>query len=149
MLVEIVYAEGLSNKLVADLLLNQLQALPVADSAEPKSIDEVASYGLSITPCTKGKDSVRNGIQLVQAQRCSVTKRSTNIIKEYLNYLWAADKHGALISPNEPEKGFDHSMDAIRYALASLVEYMPAHIHNQLDAQFTRNTARQVMNSTK
>jgi hypothetical protein len=36
----------------------------------------------------KGKDSVNNGIQLVQAQPISVTSRSLNVIKEYRNYLW-------------------------------------------------------------
>ena len=92
----------------------------IADSAEPKSIDEIHSFGIPIIPCKKGKDSVRNGIALVQDQRISVTKRSVNIIHEYRNYLWLADKNGKLVSPNEPEKGFDHTMDAIRYAINAI-----------------------------
>lgn len=146
---EVAYTKGLSNKQIADVLANHASALVVADSAEPKSIDEIAGYGISIVPAQKGKDSVRNGIQLVQAQRCSMTKRSTNLIKEYRNYLWATDRNGKFLTPNEPEGGNDHALDAVRYALSSMVEYMPAHIHNQIESQFVRNEARQVYNSTK
>ena len=105
---EILYQKGLSNKQIADILSNQDKAVVIADSAEPKSIDEIHSFGIPIIPCKKGKDSVRSGIALVQDQRISVTKRSVNIIHEYRNYLWLADKNGKLVSPNEPEKGFDH-----------------------------------------
>lgn len=115
---EITFQKGLSNRQIADILLNERRELVIADSAEPKSIDEIASYGLSIIGCDKGADSVRNGIQVVQDQRISITKRSTNIIKEYRNYLWKSDKDGKIL--NVPESGFDHSMDAIRYAIMSL-----------------------------
>ncbi len=146
---EIAFTKGLSNKAISDLLSNNAQAIVVADCAEPKSIDEIAGHGISIVPCQKGKDSVRNGIQLVQAQRISVTSRSTNIIKEYRNYLWATDRLGKLISPNEPEGGFDHSLDAVRYAISSMAEYMPEHLHNRQQNQFDRNSYRQFQNSTK
>lgn len=119
---EIAFTKGLSNKLIADTLKNHDSALVIADSAEPKSIDEIASYEVSIVGADKGKDSVRNGIGVVQSQRISITKRSVNIIKEYRNYLWATDREGKYISPNEPEAGFDHTMDAIRYGLTSLVK---------------------------
>lgn len=120
---EIAYNKGLSNKAIADIFLGQEQALVIADSAEPKSIDEIKSYGVPILPTVKGKDSVRAGIQFVQEQKCSVTKRSTNIIREFRNYLWEMDKDGAYISPNEPEHGFSHSMDAIRYRVAWNINY--------------------------
>lgn len=116
---EILYQKGMSNKQLADTLLNQTKALTIADSAEPKSIDEIRSYGINIQPTTKGKDSVRQGIQAVQVQPISITKRSTNIIKEYRNYIWATDRNGAIT--NEPEHLWSHSMDAIRYAMNSLV----------------------------
>lgn len=118
---EVCYQTGMLNKAIADTILNQpQQALVIADSAEPKSIDEIRLYRINIQPCVKGADSVRNGIQTVQSQRISVTARSVNIIREYRNYLWATDKNGKLLSPNEPEHEFSHSMDAIRYALSSL-----------------------------
>lgn len=115
---EIIYQKGLSNKQIADILQNQTKkALTIADSAEPKSIDEIMSYGISILPAKKGADSILQGIQYVQEQRCSVTKRSINIIKEYRNYLWLTDKDGKII--NEPSPIYNHSMDAIRYAVNS------------------------------
>lgn len=115
---ELCYQKGLSNKQIADVLNNSHQALVIADSAEPKSIDEIKSYGILILPAEKGKDSVNNGIQIVQEQKISVTKRSTNIIKEYQNYLWEVDREGKII--NVPEHLFSHSMDAIRYAVTSI-----------------------------
>lgn len=117
---EICFQKGLSNKQIADILNNQVQALVIADSAEPKSIDDIKSYGITILPAEKGKDSVVNGIQLVQDQRISVTKRSVNILKEYRNYLWETDKDGKIL--NVPEHTFSHSMDAIRYAMSSLIK---------------------------
>lgn len=116
---EICFQKGLSNKQIADTLLNQPQALVIADSAEPKSIDEIKAYGVNILPAEKGSDSVRSGIQLIQDQRISVTKRSLNIIKEYRNYMWLSDKNGVLL--NEPDHLYSHSMDAGRYAMVSLI----------------------------
>lgn len=114
---EITYQKGLSNKQIADIINNQEKTINIADSAEPKSIDEIRSYGINIMPCVKGPDSIRQGIQYVQDQRISVTKRSLNIIREYRNYLWQTDNNGKII--NIPEPGFDHALDAIRYGLAS------------------------------
>lgn len=124
---EITYQKGLSNKQISDILKNQPQTLVIADSSEPKSIDEIKSYGITILPSTKGQGSVNQGIQLVQDQRISMTKRSVNLIKEYRNYLWQTDKDGAII--NKPEPTFDHLMDALRYGITSLTfrhdDYIP------------------------
>lgn len=143
---EVTFQKGLSNKHIADIFKNKDTALVVADSAEPKSIDEIAGYGISIVGAEKGKDSVRNGIAVAQAQRISVTKRSVNLIKEYRNYLWAADRNGKYLSPNEPEGAFDHAMDALRYGLVSLVKAgtgdMEAEKAERLMSRL-RNTAQQ------
>ena len=121
---EITYQKGLSNKQIADILNNQeRRALTVADSAEPKSIDEIMSYGVSIQPANKGKGSVLQGIQYVQDKRMSVTKRSLNVLKEYRNYLWQTDKEGRVI--NEPEVVFNHAMDSVRYGMESLKPSQP------------------------
>ena len=116
---EVTFQKGLSNKQIADILINKEKILTIADSAEPKSIDELCSYGHNVIGAVKGPDSIRQGIQIIQDQRISVTKRSLNIIKEYRNYMWKEDKNGKIL--NEPDGGFDHSMDAIRYAMASFV----------------------------
>jgi phage terminase large subunit len=117
---EVAFMKGLSNRQIADILLGGENKLVIADSAEPKSIDEIRDYGVNIRGAVKGQDSVTHGIQLIQDQRISITKRSVNIIKEYRNYLWMTDKNGRIL--NEPEHTFSHTMDAIRYALADLVK---------------------------
>lgn len=116
---EITYQKGLSNKQISDLILNQKKALVIADSAEPKSIDEMRSFGISVIPTTKGPGSVLQRIQMMQDQQISVTKRSTNILKEYRNYLWETDVNGKIL--NEPSPIWNHAMDATGYALSSIV----------------------------
>jgi phage terminase large subunit len=115
---ESLYQLGMSNKRIADLLANKDRALVVADSAEPKSIDELKSYGINVIGANKGPGSVNQGIQYVQDQKIRVTKRSLNLIKEYRNYLWDTDKDGNIITV--PAGGFDHLMDAVRYGMESL-----------------------------
>jgi phage terminase large subunit len=117
---EQIYRKGLSNKQIADLLnnLEQPNTIVMCDSAEPKSIDELRIYGVPALPVVKGRDSVLQGIQYVQDQRISVTKRSVNLLKEYRNYLWKEDKDGKII--NTPEDIYNHLMDATRYAFESL-----------------------------
>ncbi len=116
---EVCYQKGMSNKQIADVINNQEKILCIADSAEPKSIDELISYGVNVLPAKKGADSIRQGIQFVQNQRISMTKRSVNLIKEYRNYLWKINKDGKVL--NEPEGGLDHILDATRYAINSIV----------------------------
>jgi len=118
---EVMFQKGLSNKQIADTLLTNDARFVVADSAEPKSNDEIRGYGVKIVGAEKGKDSVNNGIQIVQNQKIFMTKRSVNLIKEYRNYLWETDKEGKIL--NIPEHTFSHSMDAARYAIASFLKH--------------------------
>src|SRR3990167_3532147 len=110
---EIAYTKGLSNKQIADIILNRPQKIPwVADSAEPKSNDELRTHGITVIDAKKGKDSVNNGIQAVQSQRIFLTRRSVNIIKERSNYMWEEDKNGRIT--NVPSPLFNHHMDGLR-----------------------------------
>ena len=84
---EITYTNGLFNKQIVDIFKDLEVAPVIADSAEPKSIDEIKSYGISILPAIKGSGSITQGIQNIQYQKISITKRSVNLIKEYRNYL--------------------------------------------------------------
>lgn len=127
---QISYQKSMSNKMIADVLLAQeKRALTVADSAEPKSIDEIRLHGIQIVAAQKGSDSVVHGIQSVQAQQIAITKQSVDIIREYRNYLWMTDKDGRIL--NEPEHAYSHSMDSIRYGIVSIVK-----------AQMTPSTSR-------
>lgn len=127
---EIVYDKGLTNKQLGDAINTQeVKVLVIADSAEPKSIDEIRTYGITILPSKKGQGSVLQGIQYVQQQNISVTKRSLNVIREYRNYVWTTDKDGKII--NEPDHMYSHSMDAIRYGFSSIKDpnRVGAHVH--------------------
>jgi phage terminase large subunit len=117
------FLKGLSNKMISDRVLAspEPKALVLADSAEPKSIDEIKNHGVNIIGAIKGAGSLNQGIQFVQDQKIWYTKRSDNIRRESRNYMWQMDSDGKLL--NIPEAGFDHTMDAIRYALSS---YQPA-----------------------
>lgn len=118
---EQLYRNGLQNKTIADTINNfsSPECLVIADSSEPKSIDEIKGYGVTILPATKGPGSIKTGIQFIQGQRISYTKRSKNIKIEYDNYAWFIDKDGNVL--NEPKPGYDHAMDAIRYGLSSVL----------------------------
>lgn len=114
---ECTYQSGLNNKEISNILSNLPRAIVIADSSEPKSIDEIKLNGINILPCQKGPGSILQGIQYVQQQRVSMTKRSVNLIKEYRNYLWITDKDGKII--NEPQDYLNHAMDAVRYGMDS------------------------------
>jgi phage terminase large subunit len=116
---EIAYQKELSNKAIADIL-KPYGGLVVCDSAEPKSIADLRSYGINATPCVKGKDSIINGIQKIQAlDRIHITKRSTNLIKEFRGYVWKTDRNGVAL--NEPIDFLNHGIDSSRYLLSHVI----------------------------
>ncbi len=123
---QIVYKTRLLNSDISGIFKNAPQALVIADSAEPKSIDEIMASGISILGSQKGPGSVLQGIQKVQDQKISVTKRSVDILREYRNYLWQTNKDGKMI--NEPSPILDHTLSAIRYAIESLHPPQPEYI---------------------
>ena len=125
------YASSLSNRNIADLLKALPEALVIADSAEPKSIDEIMLLGVNIKGAEKGAGSVNQGIQLVQDQKLYVTKSSTNLIKDLRNYLWKVDKAGKAL--NVPSHEFSHSPDALRYGLTDLIS-RPSYTSNSFIA---------------
>ena len=131
---ELTYQKGLSNRSIADILLNQeSQGLVVADSAEPKSIDEIRLYGVNIVGAKKGQGSVYQGIQYVQDQRIYITKRSVKTIKAYRNYLFVTDKNGRIINePDDTIHEWSNPMDAIRYGLDSLKPIAPYKQNNDV-----------------
>lgn len=118
---EITYQKGLSNRSIADILQNKPKSMVIADSAEPKSIDEIYNYGINIQGVTKGPDSVRQGIQYVQEQQISLTSRSVKTRTAYVSYKWAVDKEGKQLNePDDAVHEWSNPMDAIRYGFESL-----------------------------
>lgn len=78
----------------------------IADSADPRLIQEISNGGIKIYPVEKGSGSVNAGIDKMQGMEIFITKRSYNLQREFRNYVWAKDKDGNYI--NEPEDHDNH-----------------------------------------
>ena len=113
---ELIYEQGLTNGDIAALLgqygVDKYIEI-IADSAEPKSIEEIRRFGFNIKPAHKGPDSVNNGIDILKRHVIHVTKQSINLIKELNNYKWFTDKNNNKL--NKPVDMFNHALDAVRY----------------------------------
>jgi len=114
---ELLYHTNLTNQDISDKF-NQLELTRYdevwADSAEPKSIEELHRMGWNVKPTAKGADSIMAGIDILKRHKLFVTKDSLNVIKEMQNYKWQEDKNGNLF--NKPIDSFNHAIDAMRYA---------------------------------
>lgn len=114
---EILFRKGLLNSAIASQMSSNgysaSSLLTVADSSEPKSIEEIRQHGINITGAKKGKDSINFGIGLLQEEKFYVTSRSINMINELRNYAWKTDKDGNTL--NIPIDNFNHCIDAMRY----------------------------------
>ena len=115
------YETGLSNRKIYKRIMDMGYAKEsiTADSAEPKSIDELRNLGLYIHGAKKGRDSINNGIQWIQDLEIIVHPRCVNFLTEIGNYMWKSDKFGKKL--NEPIDDFNHLMDAMRYALEKYI----------------------------
>jgi phage terminase large subunit len=114
---ERLYQTGMLNRQIADFIIaTEDKTIVIADSAEPKSIDELKLAGVNIIGAKKGQGSVNEGIDFVKSQRISITKRSTNLIKSYRNYLWMTDRDGKIL--NVPDHNWSDGCDSIRYGLS-------------------------------
>ena len=108
---EVCYRTGMVNSDIAKILKNK--GMVYADSAEPKSIEEIRRTGVNIKGATKGPDSIKYGITTMQDQEYLVTNRSVNLKTELRSYTWAVDKDGNVI--NKPIDMYNHLIDGIRY----------------------------------
>jgi phage terminase large subunit len=117
---ELLYQTGLTNNDIANVLTSlgvDRRSEVYADSAEPKSIEELYRRGFNVKPTSKGADSVNAGIDIMKRYKIFITPRSKNLEKELRNYKWTEDKNGNLL--NKPIDAFNHAIDAARYAIFS------------------------------
>lgn len=116
------YEKGLSNKRIAERIMDMGYGKEriTADSAEPKSIDELKGLGIRANGAAKGKDTIQNGIQWIQDLEIIIHPRCVNFLTEISNYTWDTDKFGAKL--NVPIDDFNHLMDAMRYALEKYIK---------------------------
>jgi phage terminase large subunit len=134
---EVFVRVGMLNRQIADYInnLSEPNVLVVADSAEPKSIAELQENGISVVGANKGQGSVNQGIQWVQSQKISMTKRSANLIRSYRNYMWQTDKDGNILP--KPDHYLSDPMDAVRYGLEA---QRPKEIEEERDEPSSLNT---------
>jgi phage terminase large subunit len=114
---ELLYKTNLTNTDISECLRGlgfSRQDEIWADSAEPKSIEELHRMGWNVKPTVKGADSVMAGIDVLKRHRIHLLRTDLNIIKEFQNYKWLEDKNGNLL--NRPVDAFNHAIDAARYA---------------------------------
>ena len=115
---ELIYETGLTNQDISskmEALGVSKSALIVADSAEPKSIEELRRLRWTIDGVKKGKDSVMFGINLLKGYAINVHASSVNLIKELEQYKWKVNKNGD--SLNVPIDEYNHAIDALRYLI--------------------------------
>ena len=115
-----IYENAMKNRQIAEEIIRKGYGKEriVADSQEPKSIDELYDLGLKgIRKSRKGRDSINNGVQYIQDYKIIIHPRCVNFITEISNYMWDKDKFDNPI--NKPVDDFNHLMDAMRYALES------------------------------
>ena len=114
---ELVYSKGLTNQDIAQRLREldiTRQTEIIADSAEPKSIEELYRQGFNIKGAKKGADSINMGIDVLRRFKLHITKNSTNALNEFKYYKWLTDKNGHIV--NKPATNQqDHIIDAVRY----------------------------------
>jgi len=119
---ELIYEHGLTNE---DLMymMNEIgidKSLDiVADSSEPKSIEQLRRGGWKIRGVKKGDGSVLFGIQKMRTFKIYINELSSNLIQEFRGYKFKRDRSGRLT--NTPE-GQDHLLDALRYCVMEFVD---------------------------
>ncbi|MBD1394594.1 PBSX family phage terminase large subunit [Mucilaginibacter glaciei] len=95
----------------------------IADSAEPKSIEELRRLGWQITGAKKGADSVNHSIDILKRYHLNVTRNSLNLRKELEKYKWKTDKSGH--STNQPIDTCNHLIDPLRYVALNMLKLKP------------------------
>lgn len=116
-----IYERGLTCDALSDLLKARglCKARIVADSAEPRLIDELRFSGIrGIRAASKGKSSILHGIDRVQRFKIISSPVCKNFISEIRSYTWETDRGGEAV--NRPVGGNDHLMDAMRYAVTDV-----------------------------
>lgn len=114
-----IYKVGLSNHAATQLIKaeNKKNEVITADSAEPKSINEMNQYGLRVIPVKKGPDSVEFGIKFLQSLEAIIIDdtRCPETAREFLTYELEKDANGNF-KAGYPDKN-NHSIDAVRYGM--------------------------------
>lgn len=113
---EIAYNTQLLTSDIIDILKTNCKTEEIiSESADPRLVQEIYRARLNIKPVHKYGGSIQAGISKMLEYKICITKRSTNVWKEFKNYTWAQDKEGKWL--NQPIDKFNHAIDAIRYVV--------------------------------
>ncbi len=116
---QMIYQQGMTNRELSDRMKElgiSTHDLITADSAEPKSIEELRRMGWNIEPAVKGSDSILNGIKQIKELDLYLCEDSRDFWEEYEVYAWRLNQHKE--PTNEPIDSNNHLMDALRYAIS-------------------------------
>ena len=123
-----VYDEHYEKRMTNEDIYNQLVEMQitgeviVCDSSEPKSIEELSRLGCKrVKGATKGRDSIINGIQIIQQYKIIVSPTCKMFAEELRNYTWIKDKKTNEYI-NKPIDKYNHGLDAFRYSVSDIVD---------------------------
>ena len=119
---ELIYRTGMTNQDIAKEMQNlglDKSNEVYADSAEPKSIEEIYRMGWNVKPTIKG--TINLGIDIIRRYNLYATEKSYNVIKELRNYKYIEDKNGQMT--NKPVDNFNHGLDALRYSVVNKISH--------------------------
>ena len=116
------YETGLTNDILAERVREMItDERIVADSSEPKSIQELKNHAVYAAGAVKGKDSVNFGIDWLKQQTIIVDKSCINMQNELSQYHWKKDAGGN--SLKIPVDKNNHLIDALRYAYEDEMQF--------------------------
>ncbi len=115
---------------------NKFNGIITAESAEPRSNDELRDRGLRIQKAKKGQGSVEHGIAWLQNLEEIIidNERCPNTAREFLEYELEKDNNGNW-KEGFPDKG-NHSIDMVRYSLESEIGKRKAKVYSKSDLGF-------------
>lgn len=146
------YKQGKTDAQIADYVsaLKWNECYPDPENAG--IAEELKSRGVNVREVIKGKDSVQNGISVVRelllANRLFIHRSCVNLISEFETYSYPEKRFGHNEQEN-PVKEHDHALDALRYALMMESRSSNGEVDDKIQAQFSRNIARENLRSTR
>ena len=103
-----------------DSVLRDPNAVVMADSSRPETIEDLCARGYDIRGVRKYPGSLRDGIEELRGCDILVDPDCPEVFEELVNYAWQVDERSGQVLNKLNPKGADHYCDAIRYALSAL-----------------------------
>lgn len=116
---EVIYESRLTNEDLIQKMISlgiDKKTYIYADSEDTARIEEIKRAGFNVISAFKGKNSVKDGIDLIKSRKLYISKYSVNGIKEAQSYSWKVKGEQVL---DEPVKIKDDFLDSVRYAVYS------------------------------